>query len=86
LEADIGTVLEVKRSTMSEIRYVVVCSDGTSYDLSRRAVFLQWGKTKKPEYDLQELLQQGWLPVRETGMGGGEHFAYALVLLKKETV
>jgi hypothetical protein len=74
----------VRRPTVAEIRYVVVCSDGTSYDLSRRAPFVEWGKTKKPQYDLQELLEQGWSPVRETGMGGGEHFAYALVLLKKD--
>jgi hypothetical protein len=70
---------------MSELRYVVVCSDGTSYDLSRKTPFGEWGKTRKPHYDLQELLGQGWSPVRETGMGGGEHYAYALVLLKKET-
>ncbi len=69
---------------MAEMRYVVVCSDGTSYDLSRKAPFVEWGKNKKPQYDLQELLEQGWSPVRETGMGGGEHFAYALVLVKKE--
>ena len=70
---------------MGEMRYVVVCSDGTSYDLSRRAPFTEWGKTKKPQYDLQDLLGQGWLPLRETGMGGGEHYAYALVLLQKQT-
>jgi hypothetical protein len=51
--------------------------------MSRKAPFMEWGKNKKPQYDLQELLEQGWYPVRETGMGGGEHFAYALVFLKK---
>ena len=66
---------------MGQLRYVVVCSDGTSHDLSRRAPFAEWGKTKEPRYDLPDLLGQGWTPVRETGMGGGEHFAYALVLL-----
>jgi hypothetical protein len=68
---------------MAELRYAVVCSDGTSYDLARRAPFVEWGKTKMPHYDLQDLLEQGWTPVREAGMGGGEHFAYALVLLRK---
>jgi hypothetical protein len=63
----------------------VVCTDGTSYDLSRKTPFAEWGKTRKSQFDLQDLLEQGWTPVRETGMGGGEHFAYALVLLKKDT-
>jgi hypothetical protein len=71
---------------MTEIRYVVVCTDGTSYDLSRKVPFAEWGKSRKQQFDLQDLLEQGWTPVRETGMGGGEHYAYALVLLKKETV
>src|SRR5947209_5965861 len=66
---------------VGQTKYVVVCSDGTSYDLARRAPFTEWGKTKKPQYDLQVLLAQGWLPVRESAMGGGEHLAYALVLL-----
>jgi hypothetical protein len=67
-----------------EIRYVVVCSDGTSYDLSRRKPFAEWGKEKKPQYDLQDLLDQGWAAVRETGMGGGERMAYALVVVQKQ--
>jgi hypothetical protein len=70
---------------MAEIRYVVVCSDGTSYDLARRKPFAEWGKTKTPQYDLQDLLDQGWTAVRETGMGGGEHMAYALVVVQKGT-
>ncbi len=68
---------------MAEHRYVVVCSDGTSYDLSRRTPVVEWGKTKKPLYALQDLLEQGWLPIRETAMGGGDHVAFALVLLTK---
>jgi hypothetical protein len=68
---------------MAQSRYVVVCSDGTSYDLSRESQFMEWGKTKQPAFDLQELLSKGWIPVRETGMGGGEHLAFALVVLAK---
>ena len=68
---------------MAQAKYVVVCSDGTSYDLSRNTPIAEWGKTKKPQFDLQELLSQGWNPVRETGMGGGDHTAFALVLLEK---
>lgn len=68
---------------MPEVRYVVVCSDGTSYDLSRRKPVAEWGKEKKPQYDLQDLLDQGWTTVRETGMGGGERMAYALVVVQR---
>jgi hypothetical protein len=68
---------------MSQAKYVVVCSDGTSYDLSGSQQFMEWGKTKKPRFDLTDLLAKGWVPVRETGMGGGEHAAFALVLLEK---
>jgi hypothetical protein len=68
---------------MSQTKYIVVCSDGTSYDLSGREQYMEWGKTKTPLFDLADLLAQGWVPVRETGMGGGEHLAFALVLLEK---
>jgi hypothetical protein len=70
---------------MAEIRYVVVCSDGTSYDLSRRKSFAEWGTPKQPQFDLQDLLEQGWTAIRETGMGGGERMAYALVVLQRGT-
>jgi hypothetical protein len=69
---------------VAQAKYVVVCSDGTSYDLSRQEQVLEWGKAKAPRYDLEDLLAQGWSPVRETGMGGGDHAAFALVLLMKE--
>jgi len=68
---------------MPQVKYVLVCSAGTSYDLSKRAQFLEWGKQKAAPFDLQDLLAQGWVPVRETGMGGGDHTAFALVLLGK---
>jgi hypothetical protein len=68
---------------VAETKYVVVCSDGTSYDLARKSQLMEWGKTKKPQFDLHDLLAQGWAPVRETGMGGGDHAAFALVVLEK---
>jgi hypothetical protein len=39
--------------------------------------------------DLQDLLDKGWRPVRETGMGGasahaGEAVAFSLILLEKD--
>ena len=68
---------------MPQVTYVVVCSDGTSYDLSKKDQFMEWGKTKQPRFDLQDLIAHGWVPVRETGMGGGDHAAFALVVLEK---
>jgi hypothetical protein len=56
---------------MAQAKYVIVCGDGTSYDLSGRAQFMEWGKAKAPRFDLQDLLSQGWAPARETGMHTG---------------
>ena len=69
---------------MPQTNYLVVCSDGNSYDLAVRAQVSEWGKPKKPRFDLADLLEAGWAPVRETGMGGGEHAAYALVVLQRQ--
>jgi hypothetical protein len=69
---------------MPQVKYVVVCSDGTSYDLSKRTQFMEHGKTRRPQFDLQDLLSQGWVPVRESGMGGGDHVAFSLAVLHKE--
>ena len=33
---------------------------------------MQWGQEKVPRFDLATLLAQGWLPLRESAMGGGE--------------
>lgn len=63
-------------------QYVVLCSDGTSYAVDNQAAFMEWGKSKQPRFDLGKLLASGWVPVRESGMGGGEHYAYSLILLE----
>jgi hypothetical protein len=68
---------------MARTKYVIVCSDGTSYDLSARQQVMEWGKPKTPRFDLADLLADGWAPVRETGMGGGDHAAFALIVLEK---
>ena len=68
---------------MARTKYIIVCSDGTSYDLSSRTQVMEWGKPKAPRFDLVDLLAQGWVPVRETGMGGGDHVAFALVVLEQ---
>jgi hypothetical protein len=41
------------------------------------------GKPKEARFDLPALLVDGWTPVRETGMGGGDRAAFALVVLEK---
>jgi hypothetical protein len=69
---------------MKAHKYVVVCSDGTSHDMGRQELFTEYGKPKKGGYDLLSLLKQGWVPVRETAMGGGEYQVFALVLLEKD--
>ncbi len=72
---------------MKKFRYVVVCSNGASYDATREGTFYPVGLGATMVYDLPELLRKGWTPVRETMMGGGGSItvAYALVLLEKET-
>jgi hypothetical protein len=68
---------------MSRTKYVIVCSDGTSYDLPDESPVMEYGKPKEPRFDLPALLADGWNPVRETGMGGGDRAAFALVVLGK---
>lgn len=71
---------------MKKFRYVIVCSNGSSYDLLRQDAFYPHGLGSTKEYDLTELLQKGWQPVRETPMGGpgDTAVAYSLVLLERE--
>jgi hypothetical protein len=70
---------------MSLNKYVLVCNDGTSHDLSRRTLY------SESTFDLPDLLDQGWRPVHETPMGcvpwftGTEYsFAVVLILLVKD--
>jgi hypothetical protein len=63
-------------------QYVVLCSDGTSYAVDSQSAFREWGKQKQPRFDLGKFLASGWMPVRESAMGGGEHYAYSLILLQ----
>jgi hypothetical protein len=68
-------------------KYVLLASDGTSHDLSRRQVF------SETVFDLPDLLDQGWQPVRETAIGQGPFYnpdgsplgvySVALILLEK---
>ena len=79
---------------MKRYRYVLVSSNGYSHDLAREAAFLPFeyilGDPDKTQvHDLPALLQKGWLPVRETPMGGngsnhGGGYSFSLVLLEKE--
>jgi hypothetical protein len=80
---------------MKRYRYVIVCSNGKSHDLSRTGVFNPFESllgSGDMSFELPELLQKGWLPVRETPMGGngtnqgGGGYSFSLVLLEKEKV
>ena len=71
-----------------ERKYVLLASDGTSHDLSRRAVF------SETVFDLPDLLDEGWRPVREVALGQGPFYnpdgsplgvySVALILLELE--
>ena len=70
------------RGMETKYQYVVLCSDGTSYAVDHQAPFSVWGQQRPPRFDLGKLLASGWIPVRESAMGGGEHYAYSLILLQ----
>jgi hypothetical protein len=71
-----------------QCKFVLLASDGTSHDLSRRKVF------SETVFDLPDLLDQGWRPKRETPLGQGPFYnpdgsplgvySVALILLEKE--
>ena len=80
---------------MKRYRYVILSSYGASWDISREITKPQGGFMEMPWFgdqqyqDLQELLDKGWRPVRETGMGGasatgGAAVAFSLILLEKD--
>ena len=73
---------------MTTSKYVLVCSDGTSHDLSKRKLF------NDTTFDLADLLAEGWRPVHETPLGQAPAwnedgsqvgpYVWALVLLAKD--
>jgi hypothetical protein len=80
---------------MKRYRYVILSSYGASWDISREidkpiGGLMQMPWFGDPKYqDLQDLLDKGWHPVRETGMGGasgsaGAAVAFSLILLEKD--
>ncbi len=79
---------------MKRYRYVILSSYGASWDISREIDKPLGGLMQMPWFgdlkyqDLQELLDKGWRPVRETGMGGasatGAAVAFSLILLEKD--
>ncbi len=72
---------------MKQFCYVVVTTDG--HDHWDR-VIAQSAKEHKESHwkhdTLDRLLQSGWRPVRETGMGGAGHAtkSFALILLERD--
>jgi hypothetical protein len=80
---------------MKRYRYVILSSYGASWDISREIEKPLGGLMQLPWFgdlkyqDLQDLLDKGWHPVRETGMGGasatgGAAVAFSLILLEKD--
>lgn len=80
---------------MKRYRYVILSSYGASWDISRDIDKPLGGLMQLPWFgdlkyqDLQDLLDKGWTPVRETGMGGasatgGAAVAFSLILLEKD--
>lgn len=79
---------------MKKHRYIILSSQGASLDFSEGVAQLpgllqpMWYSDAKYQ-DLQDLMEKGWRPVRETGMGGGSAVggavvAFSLVLLEKD--
>jgi hypothetical protein len=79
---------------MKKYRYVIVSSQGASLDISHGTAKLP-GLFQKMWYaddqfqDLRDLMEKGWRPVRESGMGGGSAVAgavvaFSLVLMEKD--
>jgi hypothetical protein len=80
---------------MKRYRYVILSSYGANWDISREIDKPVGGLLQMPWFgdlkyqDLQDLLDKGWHPVRETGMGGasatgGAAVAFSLILLEKD--
>jgi hypothetical protein len=79
---------------MKQFRYVIVSSQGASLDFSEGMAKLpgllqpMWYSDAK-YHDLQDLMENGGRPVRETGMGGGSAVggavvAFSLVFLERD--
>jgi hypothetical protein len=62
---------------MSQNKYVLLCTDGTSHDCSRKE------QNSGEHFDLAKLLEQGWRPVHETPLGFQDQ-GYVLILLVKD--
>jgi len=71
---------------MKKFRYVILCCNGCSHEVIGEEEFIPYGLTGRKRYDLPELLRKGWLPVRETPMGGSgnDWVGFSLILLEKE--
>ena len=69
---------------MAQFRYVVINNAGHSWpalDTANGETLTETNASILPQ-----LLQEGWVPVRETPMGGGtSSLAHSLVLLEKPT-
>jgi hypothetical protein len=68
---------------MKHYCYVIMNNAGHSWNAVAGAEPMESGNPSTPV--LPQLLQDGWVPVRETPMGGGtSHLAHSLILLEKD--
>jgi hypothetical protein len=69
--------------SMKQYRYVVANNSGYSWAILTPSDI---GENKEQNGTLlPQLLQEGWVPVRESPMGGGDSpLAHSLILLEKE--
>ena len=71
---------------MSQYCYVILNNAGHSWPVLSAAAAAPGAAWDQGSFVLAQLLQEGWVPVRETPMGGGtSQLAHALILLEKDT-
>jgi hypothetical protein len=71
------------KSIMKQFCYVIINNAGHSWPMLRSADAAANPEPGVPV--LAQLLQEGWLPIRETPMGGGmSALAHSLILLERD--
>src|SRR5438270_341203 len=69
---------------MRQYCYVILNNAGHSWPVLSAA--LPDAPAEQSSFALPQLLQEGWVPVRETPMGGGtSQLAHALILLERDS-
>ena len=71
---------------MKRYCYVLVSTDGWDHWVRVLGASIE-GMNPSDDWEkdhLADLLQKGWRPVRESPLGGGSNYSYALILLEKD--